>query len=356
MLLAVVAFWPSLLNIGFGVVHAEQQSYLALVPLAALVVVLSTSRRRDLNIHDTQVDWIVASGLAVLIALVDRLLAPRLSTSAELFRVDVLALFLFLGCCTVLCFGTRAAGRNWPAWLCCALAWPLPYHEIGAFLGGTTTTFALMNLGASALVVGFSIRHSNWRAFATVVGGTLGGVIVTVALAGPPLLVLLGPSFMVLSIGLERAWSTHSRARRRTSSPSSRPLWREGVVLTALGVIVSMSSLLTPTTVNRDELSPVNPKFLDTPAVPLGWSAAKNSTIAWVPKYFGRGATWTRWKYQRTAGQRSQPLVVDLLTTSTTEGLDLYAAPNCYLLTTGFHEGTPVDLGHGITASLYFAS
>jgi exosortase/archaeosortase family protein len=104
-------------------------AYLSLVPLIALALAFVRAReaRADPAIHDREVDYIVGIPLLVASLAINVLLPVKLSTMFWVWRVDLLALPLFVAGSIALLFGVRALWRARLPILFLILAWPLPY-------------------------------------------------------------------------------------------------------------------------------------------------------------------------------------------------------------------------------------
>lgn len=135
--LAFVAFHATLDSVVRQNKGGDLLAYVFLLPLWAGLAATGKWLREEPGppIDDRQVDWIVAGVLLLLIAMVDGLLASRLGLEAQLWRVDILSLVLFVAAGCVVLFGSRPAGRYWAPWIVVAASWPLLYRLVGALLG-----------------------------------------------------------------------------------------------------------------------------------------------------------------------------------------------------------------------------
>ena len=138
--LVLLAYNYSLLTLARGLTLQTPLAYLALVPVIAIGLAAARLRleRRDIPIHDRQVDWIVGIGLLGVTAAVLIVLPNSTSSGFWLQRVDLLTLPLFVAGLIALVFGVR---RVWSLKFPIAfllLAWPVPYS---LFLTGATGQF-----------------------------------------------------------------------------------------------------------------------------------------------------------------------------------------------------------------------
>ena len=126
-------------------------AYLGLVPCISLALVARRARGGTWEppIHDRQVDYIVGIPLLLVALGINVLLPVRLSAMFWLWRIDLLALPLFVSGAVVLLFGVRTLWRLRLPVFFLFLAWPLPYtavlmRQIAAF---TATTLVGVKAG-----------------------------------------------------------------------------------------------------------------------------------------------------------------------------------------------------------------
>jgi exosortase/archaeosortase family protein len=107
-------------------------AYLGLVPGISLVLVARRARTgtAEPDIHDRQVDHIIGIPLLVAAVLVNLLLPVRLAAMFWVWRLDLLALPLFVAGTVTLLFGVRTLWRLRVPVLFLFLAWPLPYTRM----------------------------------------------------------------------------------------------------------------------------------------------------------------------------------------------------------------------------------
>jgi len=352
------AFHETLGSVLSQIGSGDPISYLLLVPVWAMAIAVVTERHQGLAIHDREVDWIVACGPAALVVMVDLLLAPRLGISQELFRVDVLALELFVLCCCVLLFGTRAAGRFWATWLFLLCCWPLPYRLVVAALGGVGAA-CWLNLTVTGVVLALVLWPQplrQWRDLA--VAGLVAGVL-AIGLSGvAPIGAALLPSLVLVGVVvLRQPHRAVHRRPREASVPAVQTRWRAGLVLVVFALGIGLLATFAPPPLHTALLPTATARWSATPSIPAGWRVEGHRTEPWVTRYFGPGATWGRWSYLAApgAGQRA-PMVVDVVTTSSAGDLSVYPAPSCYVLATAALESPdPVAIGHGLLATMFSA-
>lgn len=389
LLVAVVtAFHATLYSILRQVLEGEPLTYLLLTPMWAAIVTVGTQRRRraGLDIHDRQTDWLVAGGLGILLAMLVYLLAPRLGTTAGLVRLDVLELLLFGTLGSVLLFGTRTTTSHWAGAGFVFACAPLVYRFTGAALGGTPADFAVINVVLSAVATGIGAPGGRPRRVATAsVAAVVGAVGVGAMHGGPPALgqllpAALGPAIALLTVGRLRVVGPASWFRGASGPPTVKHPARGVAVIVLSAVALGTFPQLVPDHLRSTELATVDYRADTGLIAPDFWSAGESTTEAWVPRYFGTGAQLRRTAYSSTAPQRvvapgadpnvvvvpgtadvprivPQQVVVDVLSADKLDPFNVFPALVCYQIRSLYlRAGAAVPLGHGVTASLYFAN
>ena len=361
-----LAFHQTLVSVAVQSTNGDPLAYLLLLPAWGVLLLFGTQLRRgrDLDIHDRQVDWVLATGLAGLILMLDELLRPRLGDTAGLVRIDILALVLFVMLASILLFGTRATGQSWAAWFFLLACWPLPYRLIGAALGGTTDTYGLLNVALStAAVVVASGRPLRRRlgngALTLVVGGI---ALATLSISLPPVAVEVVPSLVALSAVVAVDVRRH-RGTRWMPAPSAGPSSvvkkpiAAMVALLLLGGALGMFAQFAPETISAQSLPVTGPGWTSTAVVPPGWATHGRQAESWASRYFGTGSSWYRYRFATGSGSNRQHVMVDALTASTVGPLSVYPAISCYRLFVPYvQSATPVSLGHGVEATMIYAN
>lgn len=361
-----VAFHQTIVSVMVQTTNGDPLAYLFLLPIWGALLLFGTQlhRGRDLDIHDRQVDWVLAVGVAGFIVMLDVLLRPRLGATAGLVRIDVLALVLFVMVGCILLFGTRATGQSWAAWAFLLACWPLPYRLIGAALGGTNDTYALLNVMLSAIVVMVAAGGPRRR---RLVGGALTATVGVLAFGAasivlPPVAVQVAPSVAALAV-VVAVDARRNQGDRRLPVPSAgsgsvvaKPVVAM-VVLLLFGGALGMFSQFAPATLSPRALSTTGPGWTTAAVVPSGWSNRGRQTEPWADRYFGAGSSWYRYQFVTDAAARPQRVVVDALTAPEVGPLSVYPAISCYKLSVPYLEtSTPVPLGHGVEATLFYAN
>jgi len=343
------------------------------LPLWTGVAVVGLWRRRlrVVPINDRQVDWVVAVAFVVVLVMVDGLLAARLGPQAQLWRVDLLSVWLFLGGCCVLLFGTRPTLHMRPVSLLLLATWPLPYRLVDASLGGTAATAAWLNVGIGAVAVaiatGGKVRRWMIAAIATLL---VGGVLIVMLPRLPPIARETVPTATatlivgLLSIGLSARRSERSR---RPPAVSGFPWISVAIVVLATAVLAFLSPAVPgslgagslPAASSTTAASVTTSSFLHL----AGWRFVGEESSSWVSAYFGAGATFERFFELPQGAQAVQPplsgaIAIDVLTTEHPALLSVYPAVSCYRLTSypDYVVGRAFSLGSGVRATLFFDS
>jgi hypothetical protein len=361
-----LGFHQTLVSVAVQSTNGDPLAYLLLLPVWGALLVFGTQLRRgrDLDIHDRQVDWVLAIGLAGFILMLDVLLRPRLGDTAGLVRIDILALVLFVMLASILLCGTRATGQSWAAWLFLLACWPLLYRLIGAALGGTTDTYGLLNVMLSTLAVMVASGRPLGRRLAN--GGitlVVGGVVfAALSTSLPPIAVQVIPSLVALPLVVAFDVRRH-RGTRHLPAPSAgansvvkKPVTAM-LALLVLGGALGMFAQFAPETISPRSLPVSGPGWTNTAVVPSGWATHGRQAESWAGRYFGAGSTWYRYKFVTAAGLNRQHIMVDALTAPSVGPLSVYPAISCYRLFVPYvQSATSIPLGHGVTATVIYAN
>jgi exosortase/archaeosortase family protein len=117
-------------------------AYLGLVPFLALAlgILLARPRNAEPEVHDRLLDRILGIPLIATSLLVLVVLPAQMSTFFWLYRIDLLALPIFVAGAVVWLFGSRTLFRVFPAVLLLFVAWPVPFRlALARFLDGFTS-------------------------------------------------------------------------------------------------------------------------------------------------------------------------------------------------------------------------
>jgi hypothetical protein len=172
------------------------------------------------------------------------------------------------------------------------------------------------------------------------------------------MLVLLKPAGLRIGVPA-RAQSTSTTGR--TSGPVSRTLAVPAVfaaialvLVVALVVGMTNSSLRSYDLVANATGEPRLASYLAYPASPTGWNASFLTEYTWARPYFGEGSTWYRYTYtqSRPGGDLGSnlPVTADVINTNNLFSFSAYGVESCYRFH-GFslRNVALVNLGGGIT-------
>ena len=128
-IVCLVAFHYSLSTLVSNLQLSTPLAYIGLVPAIALSIAALQGRAapRGPDIHDRQLDWIVGIPLIGAALVIELLIPIRVSAMFWVWRLDLVALPLFVAGVVALLFGTRTLWRQKFAVGYLFLAWPLPY-------------------------------------------------------------------------------------------------------------------------------------------------------------------------------------------------------------------------------------
>lgn len=347
-------------------------TYLLLFPLWAAIVGVGTQlrRRNELDIHDRQTDWLAGLAVGVLIVMLVDLLSPRLHATASLVRLDVFEMLLFaiFGC--ILLFGMRATGRYWAAWFFLAACWPLLYRFGGTALGGAPQSYAAINIGLSAASVAVGVGgRLSWRSAAALMTATFGAVVLFTVGRAPVLVQQLVPAavaplavlYLVHRIRTSSAQAQERtvRATGRVRKPAVAAPWGAALVILTSAAFLWLGRDLTPPELQAKDLIalPGSARGTDALLPSLSrWSAGKSVTYPWARRYFGPDSSVVRTRFYSGTTPTNE-VVIDRISAADLEPLNAYPGIACYKITAPYVEQrVPVDLGHGIKATLYYAN
>jgi exosortase/archaeosortase family protein len=146
---ALVAYPFSLITLIRDLTVDSPLAYIGLVPFIAviLMVVRGLPERREPDIHDRYVDYIVGLPFLAAALIVVILLPVHQSTFFWLWRIDLLSPPLFVAGAIAIVFGVRALWRMRLPVSFLLLAWPLPYSVL---LSGLMDGFTSLTTSALA--------------------------------------------------------------------------------------------------------------------------------------------------------------------------------------------------------------
>lgn len=179
------AYHYSLLTLVRGLTLDTPLAYLGLVPFIALALAIVCGRRWrwEPDIHDRYVDYILGIPL-LFVALVITVVLPAMASSFYWrWRLDLLALPVFVAGAVTIVFGIRTTLRIRTAIAFLFLAWPLPYTLLvsGWLQGSTDATIHALRAVVGAIPIAHPIDAGDGSLFWIPYGA--GGFRVSVASA-----------------------------------------------------------------------------------------------------------------------------------------------------------------------------
>ncbi len=226
-------------------------AYLGLVPFIALALAAARARpmKPEPDIHDREVDYIIGVPLLLGSLAINLLLPVRLSTMFWVWRVDLLALPLFVSGSIAILFGVRTLWRLRFPVVFLLFAWPLPYTVLlmqqlqnftNATLAAVKTALGVISVASPATGSDgslFNITHAGKTFQVSVasacsgVNGLVGYTLVTAAF----LSIVKGRWFKKLAwlaLGLVLIWLLN--VARILIIFAAGKQWGEGVAIDAL--------------------------------------------------------------------------------------------------------------------------
>ena len=310
--LAITAFGPQMLATGRAAAEGSATAYLLVVPVFGILMAAGGSGMPR-GVIDSESDWIVAGLIAAGGLLAIELVAYRMPTLTSFWRIDQVAVLLFLYAASILVFSARHALRNSAAWIFVLLCAPVvPYLLLTAQFGGTTSSA----VGVAATLGAVAVYGSD-RAARRVLRVLAAGLTVGLALALDHLLAVEGMALRVavaaglipvLVAGVLRWSSRVIGSRPVVYAPTGRMQRRVWAfpVLYAVAVGLLVMSL------------PLRPA----PAVPevrSDWTTAAGlrptATLDFITRFAGPGATLTR--YRPAADNTEFAVAIDVITAPT---------------------------------------
>ena len=310
--LAVTAFGPQMLATGRAAAEGSATVYLLVVPLLGILMAVGGSGMPR-GVIDSESDWIVAGLIAGGGLLAFSLITQRMPTLTSFWRIDQVAVVLFLYASAILIFSARHVLRNSAAWIFVLLCAPVvPYLLLTATLGGSATSAVAVAAALGSVAVFWSDRAARrpLRALAAGLNFALAlGVDYLMTGQDLQLRVAVAAGLIpVISTAVLRRSTRVTGGRPVVYAPPGRPqrrVWAFPVLLT-----VAVGLLLTSL--------PLRPA----PAIPevrSDWTTAAGlrptETMDFITRFAGPGATLTR--YRPPADNADYAVAIDVITAPT---------------------------------------
>jgi uncharacterized membrane protein YidH (DUF202 family) len=348
-ILTAVAFRESVLRSVETLLGGGIGGYVFLVPIAGALAAIGVTRRHrtELPIHDRQTDVIVGTIGMVLAVLVHAVLMQRYSLYFHLLRLDLVAMWMFVGSASVVLFGLRPVIRFAWVWALLFMVFPLPYYMLVFVFGGSRMAAGVGTMIVAGVAIGVAVGRRLSRAvIGSIAGWALGLVIltgITVFTPSAPLVVYqYVPALVAICVvGLSMFWfsrrgQTKRVLDRKVEPVAARQIWSEVPVVLVVAICLALVRL--PST-GVPPLQVDAMRFDREPAIPAGWHVADVENYDWVSRLYGADATLVRQKVVADAGDprfdkfaRPRTLMVDTLTTHRPFSLNVYPAQMVYHL------------------------
>ncbi|MDQ6711255.1 MAG: hypothetical protein M3Z11_11970 [Candidatus Dormibacteraeota bacterium] len=331
---ALAAFWPSLLGLETGFPMHRPLGAIAFVPLISLALAALIAIRPQPpgpDIHDRYLDYILGVVMLGTAAAMLALLPSSLSIFFWSWRLDMLALPLFLAGALALLCGSRVLWRYLLPIAVLLLAWPLPYAALGLtgrFFSAQPVVIALIGLVAILAL----IRSRRSRLPRTAVpgarhgGGLVAGALLLLATAltlsadwqiGNAAQLLRADGQPALGVASKPPASIAGSPRTDAVSPAG-PVWGGNQVTYQYGSSPAiLVSALTPPDARDLDLAPAavvegqGYRTTSTQSADLG--AAVTGHVERYAAATGPAVTvvWWDWPVQAPAGARRQRVIVE---------------------------------------------
>lgn len=370
----LIAFHRSVLSMIDSTVEGSLNGFVWLIPFAAAIAAVGVARRDrvELPIHDRQTDVIVGIiglGFALMLQTV---LLQRYSQYFELLRIDLIAMWFFVGSSSVILFGLRPVMRFFWVWLMATMMFPLGYQLAVVFFGGNRVSAGVASLVIAAAATAISVGRTASRALVGAAATMLFGMTVLAALSvfapGAPLLAFqMLPAMLATSVvglglygyarrGLPKRWLD-----RKLEPVAAGQVWASIPLVLAAAAWISLVPLPTPPGMPTWVQTLEAGLRFDAPlAAPAGWHQTELTDYPWVRRMYGRDADLVRQRFVADAGNpewdkfaRPRTVIVDSTTTERPFSFRVYPATVLYDESgSRISDPRPVELGHGITGSI----
>lgn len=273
-----------------GASQGSRGAYLLVVPVL-LVMIAAAYRTPPRGVGDAESDWIVVALVGAGGFTAIHLLAQRLPTLADLWRLPLLSTVVWFACVLTVLFGVRHVVRMWSLWvfaLCTTT--PLPVLLATAALGGGDRAVTAVAAGVGASAVALSTRAVTWRVRLT---ATLGCLAVGLAIAW--VWTGLWPTVLVAGVLPVLTTATAVRLQPKSTVAEEFPLPDRSPLSAAVLVAAAAALLLTA----GPSAGRAAGEAVGVVGVVEGnwtqrtaWGAP--TTYGFVTRYLGPGSRWER--------------------------------------------------------------
>lgn len=319
--LSTVAYSASYQQILADAIAGSRATYLVVVPLL-LAMIATGYRSTPRGVSDSESDWIIATLLGVAGMTIIHLLSARAESLAGLWRLQLLAIVVWLACAVAVMFGVRHTVRMWALWVfAICFATPLPFILATAGLGGSNLAYGLVTATVGAIAVFLAGRCATIRRRLVAAQGCYAAAGAFVVFAGdhvgrlPTVLVAGGLIPVAATVLLARVAKASNPV---AAAPTHRSLPRRS--LTSLAILGATAVALLATT-------PVAVRPTTMPTMDANWADRADLTAPTsfpsVTDFLGPQSTLVR--YDLPGSAVVPAAAVDVMTTPDPAALDDFA-------------------------------
>jgi hypothetical protein len=366
-ILTMIAFWPSIVSLAKTAQGDGLNSYIWMVPAAAILAAQGVARRHrtELPIHDRQTDVIVGVMGLVLALLLHGVLLQRYALYFHLLRLDFLAMYVFVLSSAIVLFGLRPVARFAMVWLLLSAMFALPYHILMIILGGSRIAAGVVTLAIATAATGIAVRRTARRGW---IGGiaTWGVGLAVLSVMGvffPDAPVLVYQEVPALTatalVSLFMFFFARRGQPKQVLGRKVEPM-AAGQVVAGLPLVLVVAVLLAMVKLPITAAPPIE-RFsglqLSGPLnPPAGWRINSTEDYTWVKRLYGHKSHLTRQRVVADVGNpewdklsRPRTVMVDNVVTDRPFSLNVYPAKVLYDVTaTRLSEPRRVSLGYGV--------
>lgn len=151
---------PTLVSTAFVISEGAPTAYLALVPVWALLIAMTTDRsHRRHDVSDSDIDRILATLIATIAITSCQLILGRIGAIGEFWHAHLVSVIAWLVAASILKFGSRSAARIRVAWGFLALCFPPFFLLTGQALGGSVLVYGVLTAFYGAVAMFLTLRE-----------------------------------------------------------------------------------------------------------------------------------------------------------------------------------------------------
>ncbi|MCV7177135.1 hypothetical protein [Mycolicibacterium sphagni] len=152
---------PTLVSTAFVIAEGAPTAYLALMPVWALMIAMTTDRsHRRHDVSDSDVDRILATLIATIAITSCQLILGRIGAIGEFWHAHLLSVIAWVVALSILKFGSRSAARIRVAWGFLVLCFPPFFLLTGQALGGSVLVYGALTAFYGAVAMFLTLRDT----------------------------------------------------------------------------------------------------------------------------------------------------------------------------------------------------